>query len=312
MIIKRNLFDKKDNHHTVVTIGTFDGVHVGHKKIIQKLVANARANGLRSTILTFFPHPRMVLQQASDLKLLNTLEEKIEILEATGLEQLIIHPFTVEFSRMTAEEYVRDVLVGALQAKKVIIGYDHRFGRNRTATIEDLRVYGERYGFEVEQISVEEVDEVSVSSTKIRNALSEGDIATANQYLGYNYMLTGEIARGKGLGRQLEFPTANLRIGESYKLVPCNGVYVVKSVLEEREVYGMMNIGYNPTVDGKSKSIEVHFFDFREDLYGKEVRVELLHRLRDETRFDSLDELKQQLQKDKERSLAYISELHAG
>ena len=312
MIIKRNLFDKKDNHHTVVTIGTFDGVHVGHKKIIQKLVANARANGLRSTILTFFPHPRMVLQQASDLKLLNTLEEKIEILEATGLEQLIIHPFTVEFSRMTAEEYVRDVLVGALQAKKVIIGYDHRFGRNRTATIEDLRVYGERYGFEVEQISVEEVDEVSVSSTKIRNALSEGDIATANQYLGYNYMLTGEIARGKGLGRQLEFPTANLRIGESYKLVPCNGVYVVKSVLEEREVYGMMNIGYNPTVDGKSKSIEVHFFDFREDLYGKEVRVELLHRLRDETRFDSLDELKQQLQKDKERSLAYISESHAG
>lgn len=296
----------------MVTIGTFDGVHVGHKKIIQKLVANARANGLRSTILTFFPHPRMVLQQASDLKLLNTLEEKIEILEATGLEQLIIHPFTVEFSRMTAEEYVRDVLVGALQAKKVIIGYDHRFGRNRTATIEDLRVYGERYGFEVEQISVEEVDEVSVSSTKIRNALSEGDIATANQYLGYNYMLTGEIARGKGLGRQLEFPTANLRIGESYKLVPCNGVYVVKSVLEEREVYGMMNIGYNPTVDGKSKSIEVHFFDFREDLYGKEVRVELLHRLRDETRFDSLDELKQQLQKDKERSLAYISELHAG
>lgn len=295
----------------MVTIGTFDGVHVGHKKIIKKLVANARANSLRSTILTFFPHPRMVLQQSSDLKLLNTLEEKMEILDATGLEQLIIHPFTKDFSRMTAEEYVRDVLVGALKAKKVIIGYDHRFGRNRTATIEDLRVYGERYGFEVEQISVEEVDEVSVSSTKIRRALSEGDVATANQYLGYNYMLSGTITRGKGLGRQLDFPTANLHITETYKLVPENGVYVVKSRVDSREVYGMMNIGYNPTVDGTEKTIEVHLFDFDEDLYEKPLRVELLHRLRDETRFDSIDELKQQLRKDKERSLAYISRSHA-
>lgn len=311
MIVKRNLFEIKDNHYTVVTIGTFDGVHVGHKKIIKKLVANARANGLRSTILTFFPHPRMVLQQSSDLKLLNTLDEKMEILEATGLEQLIIHPFTKEFSRMTAEEYVKDVLVGALQAKKVIIGYDHRFGRNRTATIEDLRVYGERYGFDVEQISVEEIDEVSVSSTKIRKALASGDVETANQYLGYNYMLSGVITRGKGLGRQLDFPTANLQIEETYKLVPENGVYVVRSVLNSREVFGMMNIGYNPTVNGKEKTIEVHFFDFEEDLYDLPVRVELLHRLRDETRFDSIDELKQQLYKDRERSLAYISRTHA-
>jgi riboflavin kinase / FMN adenylyltransferase len=307
VIVKRNLFDNKSHHHTVVTIGTFDGVHVGHKKIIKKLVANARANGLRSTILTFFPHPRMVLQQSSDLKLLNTLDEKMMILEATGLEQLIIHPFTMEFSRLSAEEYVRDILVDALQAKKVIIGYDHRFGRNRTATIEDLRVYGQRFGFEVEQISVEEVDEVSVSSTKIRNALMEGDIETANLYLGYNYMLSGTITRGKGLGRQLDFPTANLQIAETYKLVPENGVYVVKSWIDGHEVYGMMNIGYNPTVNGTEKSIEVHFFDFNEDLYGRDIRVEMLHRLRDETRFDSIDELKLQLQKDKERSLAYIS-----
>ncbi|WP_224488684.1 bifunctional riboflavin kinase/FAD synthetase [Robertkochia flava] len=311
MIVKRNLFDKKDNHHTVVTIGTFDGVHVGHKKIIEKLVANARANSLRSTILTFFPHPRMVLQQASDLKLLNTLDEKMEILEATGLEQLIIHPFTKEFSRMTAEEFVRDVLVGALQTKKVIIGYDHRFGRNRTATIEDLRVFGERYGFEVEQISAEEIDEVSVSSTKIRKALDEGDVETANEYLGYEYMLSGNITRGKGLGRQLDFPTANLHIEESYKLIPKNGVYVVKSRIDDREVFGMMNIGYNPTVNGTEKTIEVHFFDFQEDLYEKNIRVLLLHRLREETRFDSIDELKQQLYKDKERSLAYISRSHA-
>lgn len=307
MIIKRNLFDQKDNHHTVVTIGTFDGVHVGHRKIIGKLVANARANGLRSTILTFFPHPRMVLQQASDLRLLNTLEEKTDILRATGLGQLIIHPFTKEFSRLSAEAYVRDVLVGALNAKKVIIGYDHRFGRNRTATIEDLKVFGERYGFEVEQISVEEVDEVSVSSTKIRNALIEGDVATANQYLGYPYMLTGQITRGKGLGRQIDFPTANLDIEETYKLIPRNGVYVVKSTLNDREVFGMMNIGFNPTVEGTRQSLEVHFFNFEQDLYGQTVRVSLLHRLRDEHRFDSIDELKQQLFRDRERSLEFIA-----
>lgn len=307
MIVKRNLFDKKDNHHTVVTIGTFDGVHMGHKKIIDKLVANAKANHLRSTILTFFPHPRMVLQQDSELKLLNTLEEKMEILAGTGLEQLIIHPFTKEFSRMTAGEYVKDVLVGALQAKKVIIGYDHRFGRNRTATIDDLRTYGERYGFEVEQISVEEVDEVSVSSTKIRKALKKGDVATANRYLGYHYMLTGTITRGKRLGRQLEYPTANVLIEEGYKLIPANGVYVVKSVFDNRDVFGMMNIGYNPTVNGDKQSIEVHFFNFEGDLYDREVRVELLHRLRDEKRFDSIDQLKQQLDRDKEQSLAFIA-----
>lgn len=292
----------------MVTIGTFDGVHIGHRKIIKKLVANAKANDLRSTILTFFPHPRMVLQQDSDLKLLNTLEEKIEILAGTGLDQLIIHPFTKEFSRMTAGEYVKDVLVDALKAKKVIIGYDHRFGRNRTATIDDLRTYGDGLGFEVEQISVEEVDEVSVSSTKIRKALKEGDVATANSYLGYNYMLTGTIKRGKSLGRQIEYPTANVHIEASYKLIPKNGVYVVKSTIEGREVFGMMNIGYNPTVNGEKQSIEVHYFDFGEDLYDQEIRVELLHRLRDEKRFDSIDELKVQLHKDKERSLAFVSE----
>lgn len=310
MIVKRNLFDKKDNHHTVVTIGTFDGVHIGHKKIIQKLVANAKANHLRSTILTFFPHPRMVLQQDSDLKLLNTLDEKMEILAGTGLDQLVIHPFTKEFSRLTAGAYVSEVLVDALKAKKVIIGYDHRFGRNRTATFDDLKAFGERHGFEVEQITVEEVDEVSVSSTKIRKALKAGDVATANRYLGYDYMLSGTITRGRALGRQMEFPTANVSIEESYKLIPKNGVYVVKSTLEGREVFGMMNIGYNPTVNGEKQSIEVHFFDFNEDLYDKEVRVSLLHRLRDEKRFDSIEELKAQLHRDKESSLAFISETY--
>ncbi|TRZ43997.1 bifunctional riboflavin kinase/FAD synthetase [Robertkochia solimangrovi] len=313
MIIKRNLFDKKENHHTVVTIGTFDGVHVGHKKIIKKLVDNASANDLKSTILTFFPHPRMVLQQDSDLKLLNTLDEKIAILENTGLDQLIIHPFTLEFSRLTAEEYVRDILVGRINAKKVIIGYDHRFGRNRTATIDDLVIYGEKYGFEVEQISAEEVNEVSVSSTKIRKALLEGKVRKANQYLGYPYILTGEITRGRGIGRQLEFPTANLTIAESYKLIPRNGVYVVRSTIDGRLVYGMMNIGFNPTIDpeGRKQTIEVNFFDFEEDLYGKVIQVELLEWLREEVRFESLEELKDKLKEDKLKSLAFIRKNYA-
>ncbi|MCM5661789.1 bifunctional riboflavin kinase/FAD synthetase [Galbibacter mesophilus] len=311
MIIKRNLFDKDNSYYSVVTVGTYDGVHVGHRKIIDKLVANAKANDLKSTILTFFPHPRMVLQQASDLKLLNTLEEKISILKETGLDVLIIHPFTKEFSRLTAEEYVKDVLVDSISAKKVIIGYDHRFGRNRTATIDDLIKFGEKYDFEVEQISVEEVDEVSVSSTKIRKALEEGDVSTANTFLGYPYMLTGTITKGKGLGKQIDFPTANIHIKEKYKLIPKKGVYIVKSNLNGIEVFGMMNIGYNPTVNGEKKTIEVHFFDFNEDLYDKEVRVDLLQRLRNEQKFDSIDELKKQLLKDKEASLAFVEKYYA-
>lgn len=311
MIIKRNLFEKDENYHTVVTIGTFDGVHVGHRKIIDKLVTNAKVNNLRSTILTFFPHPRMVLQQSTDLKLLNTLDEKIAILEKSGLDQLIIHPFTKEFSRMTAEEYVKEVLVDHIKAKKVIIGYDHRFGRNRTATIEDLENFGRKYDFEVEQISAEEVDEVSVSSTKIRKALEAGDIKTANAFLGYSYMLSGIVTQGRGLGRDLGFATANIHIEENYKLIPKLGVYVVRSQYRAKVLYGMMNIGFNPTVKGTKRTIEVHFFDFDNDLYQAELRIELLERLRDEEKFDSVEALKVQLEKDKKVSLAYIENQHA-
>ncbi|MBC9796752.1 bifunctional riboflavin kinase/FAD synthetase [Sinomicrobium weinanense] len=306
MIIKKTLSDDSETGFSVVTIGTFDGVHVGHKKILNRLISTARANNLKSTIFTFFPHPRMVLQQDADIKLINTLDEKIGILKQSGLDQLIIYPFTREFSRLTALEFVRDVIVNKLRAKKVIIGYDHRFGRNRTATIDDLKKFGETYDFEVEEIGVEEVDEVSVSSTKIRRALSEGDMETANLYLGYDFMLTGEIVKGKGLGRQLNFPTANLQIAEKYKLIPGNGVYVVKSELNGQTVYGMMNIGFNPTVNGTKKSIEIHFFDFDRDLYGQKIQVDMLKRLRDEVRFDSVEELAAQLDKDREKALMYI------
>ena len=290
----------------VVTIGTFDGVHIGHRKILDRLIRHAAKSGLYSTVLTFFPHPRMVLQQDSGLKLLNTLDEKVTILEQTGLDCLVIHPFTKEFSRLTAEEFVVDNLVKELNTKKVIIGYDHRFGRNRNADIKDLREYGDDLGFEVEEIPAQEINEVSVSSTKIRRALEDGDITTANRYLGYPYMLTGKIKKGKGLGRTLNFPTANLKIDEAYKLIPKNGAYVVKSSLDGTTLFGMMNIGVNPTVDGKNRSIEIHFFDYSEDLYGKTVRVDVLHRLRDEQKFDSLDALRQQLDRDRLIALDYI------
>ena len=297
----------KSNTATALTIGTFDGVHVGHGQILQRLINNAKKAGLKSAVLTFFPHPRMVLQQDSDIKLLNTLEEKQRILAATGLDYLIVHPFTKEFSRLSALEFVRDKLVNGLNAKKVIIGYDHRFGRNRNANISDLITYGSTFDFEVEEIPVQEIDEVSVSSTKIRKALLTGDISTANTYLGYEYMLTGTVQRGKGLGREIGFPTANIIPSETYKLIPQNGVYVVKAEYDQAVLHGMMNIGYNPTVNGKTKSIEIHFFDFQEDLYGKAIQIQFLKKIRDEHKFDSVELLRQQLEKDKITSLRIIS-----
>jgi len=300
-------FDKE--HATAITIGTFDGVHIGHRKILERLIEDAKNQNLKATVLTFFPHPRMVLQKDADIKLLNTIEEKNKILKNLGLDYLIIHEFTKEFSRLSATEFVRDVLVNSLKTKKVIIGYDHRFGRNRTANINDLITFGNTFDFEVEEISAQEINEVSVSSTKIRNALIAGDIETANEYLGYSYMLTGVVSIGKGLGKKLDFPTANIFIAESYKLIPKNGSYVVKSEINDTLVYGMMNIGFNPTVSGTTKSIEVHFFDFNQDIYNKKLQIDILSRLRDEHKFDSVEDLKTQLKKDKERSLQIIAAL---
>jgi len=308
VVTVQSISNYDQRYPTAITIGTFDGVHIGHRKILERLIHSAVTLNLKSTVLTFFPHPRMVLQKDIDIKLLNTIGEKTKILSNMGLEQLIIHPFTKEFSRLSATEFVRDILVNDLKTKKIIIGYDHRFGRNRNANITDLRAFGSVLDFEVEEISAQEIDEVSVSSTKIRKALEEGDIPTANSYLGYNYMLTGSVKKGKGLGRQIDFPTANLNIPESYKLVPKNGVYTVQSELLGKTVYGMMNIGNNPTVPGKGFSIEINYFDFDQDLYGKEIQVDILHRIRDEQKFDSVDALKVQLQKDKETSIALISE----
>ncbi len=307
MITVQNIskYDKKEP--TAVTIGTFDGLHIGHMKILDRLIKSADALGLKSMVLTFFPHPRMVLQQDAHIQLLNTIDEKIDILERTGLDYLIIHPFTKAFSRLSARDFVRDILVNELRTKKIIIGYDHRFGRNRNANINDLEAFGNALDFQVEEIPVQEVDEVSVSSTKIRKALEKGDVRTANAYLGYEYMLTGTVKKGRGMGRQLGFPTANLVIAENYKLIPKNGVYAVKSILNGQTVNGMMNIGYNPTVSvGTEKTIEIHFFDFNRDLYEQKIRIDILEWIREEEKFGSLEDLKAQLQKDKLTVLSVI------
>ena len=307
--IFHSINDFRSTKKTIITLGTYDGVHIGHKKILEKVLQNTNDEQYESLVLTFFPHPRMVLQGDSDIKLLNTINEKIDLLQEIGIENLVIHPFDETFSRLTAEEFVKTILVDRLNIQKIIIGYDHRFGRNRTANIDDLINYGEQYGFEVEQISVQEINEISVSSTKIRQALLEGNMALANDYLGYDYFITGTVIQGKQLGRTINFPTANLAIQENYKLIPQNGVYIVKSSIDNKLVYGMMNIGFNPTVNGQNRSIEVHYFDFDADLYSKEIRVSILHRIRSEQKFPTFDLLKAQLEKDKQVAISYLNHL---
>jgi len=301
----------KGEKQTVVTIGTFDGVHAGHQKIIKRLVDAAKIENLESVIFTFFPHPRMVLQKESGLKLINTIKERTEILEETGIDHLVVHPFTQQFSRLTAQEFVRDILVNRLKAKKVIIGYDHRFGRNRTADINTLKKFGEEYGFDVEEITKQEVDQVAVSSTKIRNALLDGRVEQANNYLQTPFSLEGTVVKGRGLGKEFNYPTANLSIKEDYKLIPKNGVYVVRSFINGKRYFGMMNIGTNPTVGGEEQTIETYFFNLDKDLYGQELHLEMLVRIRDEKKFNSIEALKIAMRQDEAFSRQYIKDNYA-
>ena len=283
---------------TVLTIGTFDGVHLGHQKIVERVVTTARQEGLLATVFTFFPHPRMVVQHDKGLKLIHTLEEKKQLLQQLGVDLLVVQPFNEAFAQLSAEEFVSTILVQRLNVKKVIIGYDHRFGRNRTANIDDMRLFGEKYGFAVVEISVQEVDEVSVSSTKIREALNKGDVTTAEHYLGTPYSLTGTVVHGLKLGRTLGYPTANIQVTEDYKLIPKDGVYAVYSYIGAQKVYGMMSIGKNPTIEGKGASIEVYFFDFNGNLYDQKLTIEFVQYLREEQKFATIDLLKKQLQDD--------------
>ena len=304
-----SIFNFSSQKKTILTLGTFDGVHIGHQSILDKLKKATHHGYYESVVLTFFPHPRMVLQQDTSIKLLNTIDEKAELLDKFGIDNLIIHPFDAAFSNLSAEEFVKEILVDRLNIHKIIIGHDHRFGKNRTADIGDLILFGKKYGFEVEQINAHEIDEIAISSTKIRKALMEGNIKLANQFLGYSYFISGKVIEGKKIGRTLGFPTANIQINESYKLLPKNGVYIVFSEINDIPYFGMMNIGNNPTIGENEQSIEVHYFDMSENIYNKKLKISILEHIRDERKFNSLPDLQAQLEKDKLFSLNYIQNL---
>jgi len=297
----------QSTNNSVLTLGTFDGVHIGHQSILKKVIDSTDKNKYESVVLTFFPHPRMVLEKDHNIKLLDTITEKAKKLEVLGIQHLIIQEFTKEFSNLSAEEFVRDVLVEHLHVKKIIIGYDHRFGKNRSADIHDLINYSNIYKFDVEQITAQEINEVSISSTKIRKALLEGDILTANKYLDSAFCLTGTVVKGKQLGRTIGFPTANLVLAEDYKLIPKRGSYIVSTIINGKEVRGMMNIGINPTINSNNnQTLEVHLIDYQGDLYDQTITIKFLDYLRDEKKFDSIEALKQQLQTDYQTAKNYI------
>ena len=284
----------------VVTIGTFDGVHIGHQKILQTLLDEAKRIDGESVLLTFYPHPRMILYPESHgMKLLQTQAEKMEKLSEYGLQNLIIYPFSFDFSRLTALEFVRDILVNKLHVRKIVIGYDHQFGKNREGNIQYLKDIADTYEFEVIEIPAQDIDEVNISSTKIREALLKGDVQRAAVFLGQPYVISGKVVRGRALGRTIGFPTANIEVNSDLKLVPGIGVYAVEVHVEGNAYRGMLNIGKRPTiVSTDDVHLEVHILDFQEDIYDKMITIRFMERVRDEQKFESVEALKEQLQKD--------------
>ena len=285
---------------SIITIGTFDGIHIGHEKVIRTLVKESLSKNLLANILTFFPHPRMVLNKDSEIKLIDTIKEKEKKLKNLGVNTLIIHPFTKEFSRMSSIEFTRDILIKKLNVYKIILGYDHRFGKNRESSVEDLIQLGIAYNFKVEVIDAKKINSINISSTKIRKAIQTGDVDKANLYLGNYFEINGNVVKGKGIGKKIGFPTANIIIKENYKLIPNKGVYLIKAKIKNRSYYGMMNIGNRPTLNGKNETLEVNIFNFNENIYGKSLSIFFLNKIRNEIKFDSIEKLSNQLQKDKD------------
>jgi riboflavin kinase/FMN adenylyltransferase len=304
--IYQSLNEFKPTKKTIVTLGTFDGVHLGHNLILDKICKTAKQENLESVLLTFFPHPRLIVSNDSEIKMLNTMAEKAMLLEQKGIQNFIIHPFDKLFSELSPREFVKQVLIKQLNIQKIIIGYDHKFGKNRAADFNDLIAFGKEFGFEVEEISAKQVNEVSVSSTKIRNSLLEGNISLANAYLGYPYMLSGIVVKGNQLGRTIGFPTANIEISENYKLIPKNGVYIVTAIVNNQTIFGMMNIGIKPTLGDNVPTIEVHLLNFSEDIYNQKIQVNVIERHRDEQKFESFEALKSQLEIDKTNTVDYF------
>ena len=298
----------KDIKNAVVTSGTFDGVHIGHQQILNRLRQVANETDGETVLITYWPHPRLVLNPADrSLCLLSTFPEKANLLEKYGVDHLVKVPFTKEFSQMSPEDYIRVILKERIQTKKLIIGYDHRFGIDRSGGLEELIQYAPQYDFEVEEIPRKDIDEIGISSTKIRNALGTGDVSLANNFLGRNYAISGKVVHGEKRGRDIGFPTANISIKEGYKLIPSDGVYAVKVCDKYKKQDGMLNIGTRPTVGGENRTIEVHIFDFNEDIYDSEICIEFVSQIRKEQKFSSIEELKAQLQADEKAVRAVLS-----
>lgn len=301
MIIHHGIDELPIIKNAVVTSGTFDGVHLGHRQILSTLHQIAQQSDGESVVITFWPHPRLVLypDDGDHLQLLNTFEEKAALLAQTGIDHLICIPFTKEFSQLSSEEFIQTILIDKIQTKKLVIGYDHKFGRNREGSFEYLKINASQYGFEVEEIPRQDIDHVGVSSTLIRKSLSEGNVEISNQYLTCPYTLNGEVIPGNKMGRTIGYPTANILVSDAYKLIPANGVYAINGLIKGVSYQGMLNIGYRPTVNGSSKTIEANFFDLDEDLYGQIITILFIKRIREEVKFTDMDALKSQLTKDK-------------
>jgi riboflavin kinase/FMN adenylyltransferase len=304
MKIYHQLADFHPPRYSVVTSGTFDGVHLGHQKILGRLKELAERKQGETVLLTYWPHPRLILQpEDNNLRLLTTLTEKVKLLEELGVDHLIILPFTKELSQMSSEEFIREILVEKIQTKTLVIGYDHKFGKNREGSFEYLKSHSHLFGFDMEEISRQDVDDLAVSSTKIRTALAQGDISTASKYLGRPYFLSGQVVKGQQIGRSIGFPTANIHVEDNYKLLPRDGAYAVYAEVGANRCKAILNIGDRPTVDGKKKTIEAHLIDFDGDVYGQELSIHFQEFLREEERFENLDALKNQLVIDRERAI---------
>ncbi len=308
MIVHRGIDTVLPLTNAVVTSGTFDGVHRGHQTILTRLTEIARSSAGESVVLTYWPHPRTVVSNDSqNLRLLSTLEEKTALLDAVGIDHLVVIPFTRSFSELTSEEFIRQVLIEKIGTKKLVIGYDHRFGRDREGGFDYIRAHQAEYGFEVEEIPRQDVEAVGVSSSKIRTALAEGNIATANRFLGRLYSLTGTIVKGQQLGRTIGFPTANMQVDDPVKLIPANGVYAVDIAYKNQTLGGMLNIGLRPTVGGTFQTIETYIFDFDTDIYGEHLTLKFRAFLRPEQKFPGLPALVAQLKIDEERARAVLA-----
>ena len=308
MKIYHSIDDFQRLNYAVVTSGTFDGVHLGHQTILNRLKEITEKNNGETVVITFWPHPRLILKPEDDsLKLLNTFEEKAELLKEQGINHLLRIPFTKEFSQITSQDFITKILVDKIGTRKLVIGYDHRFGRNREGSFDELKINAPRYGFDVEEIPKQEVDHVGVSSSIIRKALEEGDVNTANHFLGRPYSISGEVIKGDKIGRELGYPTANIDIESHHKLIPNEGIYAVTVDHEHQHYQGMLYIGNRPTINGSARSIEVNLFNFNKDIYGERLKINLISFLRGDIKFDGLEPLKEQLHKDKQLALQALN-----